>query len=99
MKRTINLVLMLIAALMTLALTSCESRLYDIRLKNGSIVSAKDEWRRDMPNGTRVCLVSTSYHPAEWNIQNDGILQDTVIIASDTTYPMVLIYQTGTVIK
>lgn len=59
------------------ALTSCTSSTYEVKLKNGSVVKTFDYKYRNYSKGDTVCVVKSS---DEWHIDEYGNMQDTIIV-------------------
>ena len=68
--------LLCVITLSTLAV-SCNS-VYDVKLPNGAVVKAKDSYDRNISSGDTVCVSKSSSYGDIWEIDNEGIMKDTV---------------------
>lgn len=91
---------LLIVLLSALFLVSCSYYTrYDIKLSNGSVVSAWEEDRRDWKLGDTVCIYS-GMNSNSWTINNSGFMKDTTVISSHryadgTSKEYILTYRIG----
>jgi hypothetical protein len=74
---------------------------YNVKLSNGSIVSALEEDYRNWKSGDTVCIYS-SLTSDRWTINNTGIMRDTTVLSSykytdGTSKEYIIIYHIGIV--
>lgn len=87
---------LIVLLLIVSTLAACNNSYTVKMIKTGGIVQAHNPDLIDLGPGDTVCLQAHSFGH-EWSIVNDGHLQDTMYLASDTM--TIIEFRTGVILR